>query len=109
MRRGGTVGVARGGGGVRTWTTASIRLQLKSVKMSRGAQGHKGNEKHHHKDWRSLTSSESWPQQRLCLGFGWGATNGNEMVHHHVLEIGPDEGSLLVRGIDEVVAVVNKI
>ena len=38
-----------------------------------------------------------------------GATNNKEMMVHHVLEVGLDVGSPLVRGIEEGIIVENKI
>ena len=43
------------------------------------------------------------------LGLRGGATNYKEMMVHHVLEVGLDEGSPLVRGIVEGVIVEDKI
>ena len=48
-------------------------------------------------------------QRQGWHGIFGGAANGNKTMHHHVLEVGLDEVSLLVRGIDEGVSVDDEI
>ena len=38
-----------------------------------------------------------------------GATNCNKMIQHHVLDVGLNEGSLLMQGIDEGIIIEDKI